>query len=317
MPRRPINRISKTQYLKGRQCPLALWYYRHRPDLAPEISAVQQALFDAGHEVGELAQQYFEGGIEITEKFYEINKAIASTKRAVASSKMAVYEATACSDDGAFSRIDILKRVGPFDTWDLVEVKSSTSVKNYHIDDMALQRYAFTGAGYQVRKSILMHINNAYVRQGRLDLKDFFILENCSQVVNGRIAEVRGLVADLIEMLNQADEPKIAPGEQCYIPFECDYTGHCIGPGPEFPVQNIFPTGRRLDTLLAEQIYDVRDIPDGFDTTERQRIAVDACKTNQVYANSSKISCRMNSGLGSSLPVCRNETYSNGPFSLR
>ena len=47
--------------------------------------------------------------------------------------------------------------------WDLIEVKSTTSVKGYHLDDMALQRHAFGGAGYNLRKSILMHIDNQYV----------------------------------------------------------------------------------------------------------------------------------------------------------
>ncbi len=167
MNKKPIKRISKSQYLKGLQCPLALWYYRHRRDLRPAISEVQQALFDAGHEVGALAQQYFDRGVEITEPYYEINQAIKATQKAIAGGQSAVFEATACSDDGAYSRIDILQRVGPFDTWDLVEVKMATQVKDYHIDDMALQRYAFRGAGYQIRRSILMHLNNAVRANGR------------------------------------------------------------------------------------------------------------------------------------------------------
>lgn len=55
-----IKRLSKSQYLKGLQCPKALWLYRHRPDLAPPISEQKQWLFDSGHEVGTLAQAYFE-----------------------------------------------------------------------------------------------------------------------------------------------------------------------------------------------------------------------------------------------------------------
>jgi len=264
---------------------LALWYYRRRPDLKPTISEIQQALFDAGHEVGVLAQQYFDRGVEITEPYYQINQAIKSTQKAITGGESAVFEATACSDDGAYSRIDILKRVGPFDVWDLVEVKMSTQVKDYHIDDMALQRYAFYGAGYDIRRSILMHLNNRYVRMGDLNLKDLFVLENCTGAVGNRMAEVKGNVAELIYMLNQADAPAIAPGDQCYHPFECDYTGHCIAQGPEFPVQNIFGSGRRLDALLADKIVDVRDIPSAFDATARQRIAIEACRNNQIFTN--------------------------------
>ena len=44
--KKKITRISKSQYLKGIQCPKALWLYRHRRDLAPEIPPALQNLFD-------------------------------------------------------------------------------------------------------------------------------------------------------------------------------------------------------------------------------------------------------------------------------
>ncbi|MBC8180424.1 hypothetical protein H8E88_04800 [candidate division KSB1 bacterium] len=119
-----INRISKSQYLKGIQCPKMLWLYRHRPDLAPEISESQQFLFDTGHEIGKLAQQYFKGGIEIAAEYYETDKAIKATESAVKQGGHILFEATACSKDGAYSKIDILKKVKGTDTWDLIEVKA-------------------------------------------------------------------------------------------------------------------------------------------------------------------------------------------------
>jgi hypothetical protein len=106
-PLKKIRRISKSQYLKGLQCPKMLWLYRHRPDLAPEISEGQQYIFDTGTEVGILAQKCFEGGLEITEPYYKIDQAIVSTQKAVHDGQMCIFEATACSDDGAFSRIDV------------------------------------------------------------------------------------------------------------------------------------------------------------------------------------------------------------------
>ena len=55
---------------------------------------------------------------------------------------------------------------------------------------MALQRYAFEGAGYNVRKTILMHINNRYVRKGDIDSKGFFALEDCTEIVESRLPDV-------------------------------------------------------------------------------------------------------------------------------
>ena len=90
-----------------------------------------------------MAQEYFKNGIEITDPYYKIDLAIASTVRAVDHGFRAIFEATACSKDGAYSRIDILKKAANSSQWDLIEVKQSASVKDYHYDDMALQRYAF------------------------------------------------------------------------------------------------------------------------------------------------------------------------------
>ncbi len=65
--------ISKSQYLRGLQCPKALWLYRNRPDLKPENSPTLQHRFDSGHEVGLLAQKCFDGGVEIVEEYHKID----------------------------------------------------------------------------------------------------------------------------------------------------------------------------------------------------------------------------------------------------
>jgi len=177
------QRISKSQYLRGIQCPKALWPYRNRSDLRPDISAAQQYIFDMGHEIGELAKGYFGSGLEIDTPYYAIDKAIELTQAAIARGKDTLFEATACSPDGAFSRIDILKQDPKSGAWDLIEVKASTAVKDYHISDMALQRYAFCGAGFNVGDSVLMYPNNQYVKSGELDVKQLFTLEDCTASV--------------------------------------------------------------------------------------------------------------------------------------
>jgi hypothetical protein len=71
--------LSKSQYIKGLQCPKAFWFYRHRKDLAPEITPAKQAVFDTGNEVGLLAQDYFEGGIEVVADYWDVEKSIELT----------------------------------------------------------------------------------------------------------------------------------------------------------------------------------------------------------------------------------------------
>ena len=151
--------------------------------MKPEISAAQQYLFDTGHEVGELAKRYFNGGVEIEAEYYEIDKAIKYTEDAVQQGEDVIFEATALSPDGGFSRIDILKKVNGSDAWDLIEVKASTGVRDCHLDDITFQRHAFVNAGYKIRKSVLMHVNNQYVRSGELEIQMLFTLEDCTKIV--------------------------------------------------------------------------------------------------------------------------------------
>lgn len=287
MPKQ-INRLSKSQYLKGLQCPKALWFYRHRRDLYPEIPETKQRLFDSGHEVGKLAQAYFEEGIEITEEYYEIDKAIASTVKASNQGYQAIFEATACSADGAFSRIDILKKVDGSDEWDLIEVKQSTAVKDYHIDDMTLQRYAFEGAGYDIRKSILMHVDNQYVRRGDIDPKKFFALEDCTEIVESRLSDVPGFLRNLIAVLNTASEPFVEIGDHCKKPFECDYTHHCWKHVPIYSVYDIFK-GSQLQEMLENNILDVANIPEHVSIRGRKAIDANAYRRQKVYVDKMNI----------------------------
>lgn len=281
---RKVKRISKSQYLRGIQCPKALWLYRNRPDLKPDISEAQQRIFDTGHEIGEMAKSYYQNGIEIDCEYYEIDKAIELTEEFIAGGNRILYEATACSPDGAFSRIDILKKVRGSDAWDLIEVKASTAVKDYYIQDMALQRYAFMGAGYDIRKSILMHVNNQYVRTGELDLKKLFTLQDCTRDISEAFGAVGGEINFLLRVINSKAMPDIEIGDQCHDPFECDYINYCWEHVPDYSVYNIF-RGSKLDRLLGEQILDVVDVPDSFDTTPRQFIDIDAYKQGRVHVD--------------------------------
>lgn len=250
----------------------------------PPVSETQQALFDMGHEIGGLAQDYFSYGVEITAPYNQTERAIEDTRQAIQAGSSVVFEATAASPDGAFSKIDIFRKTGASDTWDMIEVKGSTGVKNYHIDDISLQRYAFEGAGYTIGRSILMHVNNQYVRYGDLDVDQLFALEDCTEVVQSRIGEVGPKLVRFLEMLNKNQEPDIPIGNHCFSPFTCDFIGYCWQHVPEISVYDMF-SGARLEGLLGQGILNVEDVPPEFGMTERQAIVVRSLRENRVHAD--------------------------------
>lgn len=246
--------ISKSQYVKGLQCPKALWLYRHRKDLAPEIIPEKQALFGTGHEIGELAMQYFGEGIEVKNEYWDVQGAVETTQQYIEEGHDVIFEATAIHPiDGGYSRIDILKRVDGRDEWDLIEVKSSTSVKDYHIDDMSFQYHVFYGAGFKIRKCFMMVINNEYVRSGDIDPQQLLRLEEISEHIISKQGQVEAVAGQLGYVLERKDEPEMSIGARCFKPFECDYKPYCWAHTPQYLYMIFFksPGQKKLRSVMA------------------------------------------------------------------
>lgn len=251
-------KISKSQFIRGLQCPKNLWLYRFRKDLAPEIDSQKQALFDTGHDIGELAKAYFGGGVEVTESYKDIKGAAATTQKLIADGHEVIFEATAVHPvDGSYSRIDILKKDPGTNKWDLIEVKSSTSVKDYHIDDMSFQYHVFYHAGFRIRACYMMVIDNSYVRQGAIDPKQLLRLEDISPLVFAKQGEVESVAGQLGYILDRKDAPDVTIGSRCFAPFECDYKAHCWKNVPEYSVYNVFTKAKADEIVKQHSTYDL------------------------------------------------------------
>mgnify|MGYP000222536215 CR=1 FL=1 len=106
----PAIRLSKSRYMAGLQCPKMLWWRVHEPD-APELQTgpEQQAVFDAGNHVGEVAREHVPGGVLVDFQHYQVSEKIAATAEALAQGARVVYEASFMADD-IFVSVDILER---------------------------------------------------------------------------------------------------------------------------------------------------------------------------------------------------------------
>jgi hypothetical protein len=74
-----------------------------------------------------------------------------------------IFEAT-FRHENVLVRVDALIPDG--DGWRVVEVKASTSVKNYHVLDCAIQDWVLRNSGINVTSIALAHINNQFVYEG-------------------------------------------------------------------------------------------------------------------------------------------------------
>jgi len=258
--------LSKSRFLAGCQCPLRLWHRCYNPQLASQVSPVQRAMFDAGHEVGALATRLFPGGRLIEEDYLHHGEAVEATREAIGDQSIpALFEAAFVYDDVRV-RADILERRDD-GRWNLIEVKSATSVKGIYVPDVAVQYYVLQGAGMEIASAGIMHINKkGYIYDGnQLDLKDLFSFsELTDQVISSQEEVLRGL-GDLKKMLSAPEPPKVTPSRFCTSPYVCEFWEHCTKNMPEFWAFRLNGISKEeLDSLEVLGVRDIRDIPSSF-----------------------------------------------------
>lgn len=248
--------LSKSRILNGLQCPKRLYLQVHRPELA-EVDPSAEHRFQAGHEVGNVARSLQLGGKLMTEE--QLDAALNATRQELAAAGDKVLFEPAFAHGGVLIRADILsRRAGEVE---LREVKSSTSVKDYHQQDVAVQVWTLRGAGVGPSRSFVTHIDNTFVYQG--DGQYAGLLRDTD--VSAAVAPAVELVAAWVDQFSKVVEgamPAVDMGTHCGDPFECPFQTHCSAGGPTFPVEILPRGGKTLAALREAGFRDLRDVPE-------------------------------------------------------
>ena len=277
--------------MAGLQCLKRLYLEVHDRNLADPVDPNQQAVFDVGNLVGELARQRFPGGILIEAEYYEQKKAELSTQTLLSDAFVpALYEA-AFSFEGIRTRVDILARADDGQGFDLIEVKSTASFKEReHLPDVAIQLHVVEGNGVPICRAYLMHIDNSYVYEGGAhDLTRLFYLEDVTDMARDYLADIApGKLAEMWESLRQPATLDIETGRHCKSPYMCPFYGHCHADEPEHPIGELprLP-GWEEDRLKSLGIRDIGSIPpDATGLSDLQRRARDSVISGKPYVGS-------------------------------
>ena len=286
MPQTQAPPLSKTRFTGGLQCLKNVYLASYSPKLADPISAAQQALFSMGTEVGVLARTTSPGGTLIQEPAFQHAKAVTHTAEVLADATIpALYEA-GFETDGIRIRADIMVRNND-GSFDLIEVKSSTSVKAEHVPDTAVQVHVLEQAGLQVRRAFLMHINNRYVyRGGPYDVKNLFRQIDITKDVRNYMAnDLPAALGSIREALSLESPPAIEIGPQCTTPYQCPFYGLCHKDEPEHAIDQLpRVNGNLLKGLRDSGVRDIREIPGGFAGLNQQQERVrNAVVSNEPY----------------------------------
>ncbi len=263
-----MRALSKSKLLAFRQCPKRLWLEVHHPELRQD-SAATQASFQMGHAVGEVARRLYDEsgqGVLINAQREGFDAALARSKELLKGDRPIFEAGFRAAGALAFADVMLPATQSGQSGWRMVEVKSSTGVKDYHLEDAAIQAFVAREAGVPLLSLALAHVDSNWVYPGGDDYRGLLVERDVTEQAFARKAEVIGWIAGAQKVAAGPSEPEIATGPHCATPFKCGFLAHCTGQetSAEYPVQWL-PNVRTnaLKAFLAQDgIKDLSQVPD-------------------------------------------------------
>ena len=212
--------VTKTDFIRGLQCPRMLWLDKHHPEFKVIPPDVQEKL-DAGNEFGDKAMGIFGPYVEVTTFKEDSDKLdyqqmIEKTKGAISLGVEVICEA-AFSYYGHYCAVDILRKNG--DCYDIYEVKNSPQVEDIFVQDIAFQRYLLKKCGVNVK--------NCYVIYHGPDEKNPFAIEDVTEQATKYWRHVDDNIWILGKIKFQKEEVFRDVGCHCEKPYRCWYWDYC------------------------------------------------------------------------------------------
>ena len=279
--------ISKSSFIKGIQCDKQLYLYKYHYDLMDAVSESQQLIFNRGHDVGELAQKLFPGGIKATEDPKKPSQAIEMTNELIESGAKVIYEA-AFGFDEVLVIADIIVWDGK--QWNIYEVKSSTKISDTYYLDAAIQYYVISNC-LDINDISIVYINNQYVRNGDLELQKLFTVESVKDNVSEQQDIIKSEFKRLKKVLEGKEIPSIDIGPHCSDPYQCSFWGYCWKNIPDYSVFDIAGLkGEKKFELFGRGYIKLDDVPEDYPLSQSQRIQIESHIENKSVVDKDKIS---------------------------
>lgn len=273
-----MRTLSKSKLMAFRQCPKRLWLEIHRPELV-ETPEVTQTRFRVGYQVGEIARRLYDPtgeGVLLNAQAEGFDAAFNRTQ-ALLDETRPIFEG-GFRAEGALVFADILLPVKARRgrAWRMIEVKSSTKLKNYHQDDASIQAFVARAAGVPLAGTAVAHLDSKWTYPGDGDYAGLLVEEDLTQEVFGREDEVREWIASAQAVLRNKTEPAVHTGGQCSTPYECPFINYCQRQEPQAKQpQEWLPrvqTKNLKEHFAAHPAGEMRDVPDELLNARQQRV---------------------------------------------
>jgi predicted RecB family nuclease len=215
---------------------------------------VLQDRFDQGRQVGDIARDRFAGGVLIDLPHDAVERRLRETQDALERGAPAIFEAGFLADD-TFVAADVLLRDA--NGFRLIEVKSSSEIKDDHIPDAAVQVHVLRQSGVEVRHAEVMHLNKQFHFP---DQGDLFVREDVTERVQAAVSAVPAEIAAQIAML-EGPLPDVPIGAHCFEPRDCPFMARCWPDRPDH-IMRLYNVGpKRGCDYMTLGIHTIADIP--------------------------------------------------------
>ena len=264
-----MRNLSKSKIIAYRQCPKRLWLEIHKAELRDDSAS--EMVFQIGNQVGDMARSIYD--LDGNGEFIDINglgheQALARSAVLLVSGEVPVFEAGMAAG-GALAYADVMLP-DPQDgavAWKMIEVKSSTSVKDYQRDDIAVQAHIAATVGVRLSSISLAHIDSSFVYPGNGDYQGLLKENDLTEEANSRRDEVKEWINGAHAVAALTEEPEVATGPHCNSPFACGFAEYCNRDkvSPKYPLSSLprlHPS--RRERIEAAGHEDLRDVPDKF-----------------------------------------------------
>jgi hypothetical protein len=246
--------LNKSNLLAGLQCAKRLHLDTYHPELAVTRKSPLSA---AGIMVGKQARKAFPGG-KLVHRFQSDTDPFEETRKLLDDNNItAIFEAGfQYNDIDIFA--DVIERDG--DAWTLIEVKSSTSLKEDYIDDATIQYLVITASGIAVNRVEIMYLNRDFIYQGDGNYSGLFVREE----ITDRVIAHKSYISDAISKLRSLQpepEPVRHVNGYCKRPYPCEFKSYCEYQDAQYPVSWLPNASVVIQKLYHNGIYDIRDIP--------------------------------------------------------
>jgi len=254
-------KLTKSNFLTFLDSPLHLWAEVNHKLEDKKLSVYEQLIAKQGYEVENLAKKFLEQKVTTD------------------------YPADSTIDfqhiltDGNYeSRIDALVHDTANNTYDLYEIKSSTKIDKQNKYDVTFQ-HLIGKATLPINKTYLVHVNRDYVKNGELDLNEFFVIEDMSEVIAKLEDEVFARRAKALQLIENLSPPN---DDHCYKVKTCPCLQLCHPNLSDYSVYDLswWKKGQ-YEKLVAKGYQNLNEISESEELNPKQILQIRSIKNNQ------------------------------------